>query len=176
MTGRHITTAVTMAVLVGILVLGMVIGFNQLFAPLPGSENTPAAEPSPTCTEAPPEKGERLRTREVRVNVFNAGTRAGLAGGTIDAFRSRGFQGGEIGNAPEGTKVKRVQVWIQEGEEDAGRLVARQIGKKLRAMKVDEDLAPGVDVVVGNKFRSLVKAPRSIPVKSTRIVCIEPPE
>ncbi len=174
MTGRHITTAVTMAVLVGILVVGMVVGFNSLFAPLPGSEETPSAEPSPTCTEAPPKKGERLRARQVRVNVFNAGTRGGLAGATVDAFRSRGFQGGEIGNAPEGADVKRVQVWIQEGEEDAGRLVARQFGKKLRAMRTDEDLAPGVDVIVGNRFRSLVKAPKSIPVKATRIVCVEP--
>ncbi len=176
MTGRHLTTAITMVVLVGILVLGAVVGFNSLFAPLPGREATPAAEPSPSCSETPPKKGQRLRSRQVRVNVFNAGTRGGLAGGTVDAFRARGFRGGEIGNAPEGTKVKRVQVWIQKGEEDAGRLVARQIGKKARAMTGKPDLAPGVDVVVGNNFRSLVKAPRSIAVKTPQIVCVEPSE
>lgn len=176
MTGRHITTAVTMMVLVGILILGLVVGFNSLFAPLPGREAAPAAEPSPSCSEVPAKKGQKLRTRQVRVNVFNAGSRAGRAGATVDAFRARGFQGGEIGNAPEGTKVRRVQIWIQDGEEDAGRLVARQIGKKARAMKVDQDLAPGVDVVIGDKFDSLVKAPRSIQLKTPQIVCVEPAE
>ena len=36
MGSRHITTAVTLVVLVGILALGLFVGFRQLFAPLPG--------------------------------------------------------------------------------------------------------------------------------------------
>ncbi len=164
MTGRHVTTAITMVVLCMILVVAAVVGFNTLFAPLPGEDEEPAASPSESCAVEPVEEGRRLRSRQVVVNVFNAGTRAGLAGSTMDALRSRGFRGGTIGNAPEGTKVRRVQVWIAEGEEDAGRLVARQFGPKTPVLTPEDDIVSGIDVVVGNQFRSLKRAPRSIKV------------
>ena len=166
MTGRHVTTAITMVVLCMILVIAGVVGFNSLFAPLPNSdEEQPTAAPSESCAVEPVKKGRRLRSRQVVVNVYNAGTRGGLAGTTMDALRARGFRGGTIGNAPEGTKLQRVQVWIVEGEEDAGRLVARQFGPKTPVETVDTELADGIDVVVGNKFGSLKRAPRSIKVK-----------
>ena len=164
MTRRHVTTAVTLAVLMVLLVVAAVVGFNALFAPLPGSDEPSAAASSPSCTAEP--AGKRLRTKDVKVNVFNAGTRAGLAGSTYDALRSRGFKGGEIGNAPS-ANVRRAQVWIVEGEEDAGRLVARQIAKKAKPhlVSADEDLGSGVDLVVGNGFRKLVRgAPRSVTI------------
>jgi hypothetical protein len=110
-------------------------------------------------------EGRRLRSRQVVVNVFNAGNRGGLAGTTMDALRRRGFRGGTIGNAPDGTKVRRVQVWIAEGEEDAGRLVARQFGPRTPVLTPDDDIVAGVDVVVGNAFRALKRAPRSIKVE-----------
>lgn len=172
MTRRHLTTAITLTVLCVILAIGAVVGFNTLFAPLPGPEaSTPTTSPSPPCNAGAVKKGERLRTSQVTVNVFNGGTRAGLAGATLDRFRARGFQGGEIGNAPLSSKVRRAQVWIQAGEEIAGRLVALQLGPRTRVVMPDEDLAEGVDVVVGNGFRNLVKAPRSIVVREAQSGC-----
>jgi hypothetical protein len=165
-TGRHVTTAITMVVLCMILVIATVVGFNALFAPLPGGDEEPsAAESAESCAVEPVKKGKRLRSRQVVVNVFNAGNRGGLAGTTMDALRQRGFRGGTIGNAPDGTRLRRVQVWIEEGEEDAGRLVARQFGPKTPVITPDSDLANGIDVVVGNNFRALKRAPRSITVK-----------
>jgi hypothetical protein len=161
---RHLTTGITLLVLCVIVALGAVVGSNALFAPLPGAGDEPTAAASPTC-ETPAKKRERLSSAEVTVNVFNAGTRAGLAGATVDAFRLRGFRGGLIGNAPDGTKVRRAQVWITEGEEDAGRLVARQIGPRTPVVTPEADLGDGIDVLVGNGFRALVPAPRSIVVK-----------
>jgi len=161
-----VTTAITMIVLCMILVIAGVVGFNTLFAPLPGSDDEdPSATPSETCAVEPVKEGRRLRSRQVVVNVFNAGTRGGLAGTTMDALRERGFRGGTIGNAPEGTKVRRAQVWIAEGEEDAGRLVARQFGPRTPVITPDDDSVAGIDVVVGNGFRSLKRAPRSIKVQ-----------
>lgn len=165
MTGRHVTTAITMLVLCMILVIAGVVGFNALFAPLPGSDEEPSATPSESCAVEPVKEGRRLRSRQVVVNVFNAGTRGGLAGTTMDALRGRGFRGGTIGNAPDGTKVRRVQVWIAEGEEDAGKLVARQFGPKTPVLTRENDIVDGIDVVVGNNFRALKRAPRSIKVK-----------
>lgn len=172
MTRRHLTTAVTLSVLCVILAVGAVVGFNALFAPLPGSDDEPpSASPSPTCDVTKVKKGERLRSSQVTVNVFNAGTRAGLAGATLDKLRARGFQGGEIGNAPSGSKVRRAQVWVTAGEQAAGRLVARQLGPRVPVRTPEEDLADGVDVVVGNGFRNLVKAPRSIVVREAQSGC-----
>lgn len=169
MTTRHLTTAATLAVLCVILIIGAVVGFNTLFAPLPGSEDEPAATPTPTCDADQVKKGDRLRSSQVTVNVFNAGSRAGLAGATVDGFRARGFRGGEIGNAPADSKVRRAQVWIEKGEEAAGRLVALQIGPRVPVVTPDEDLADGIDVLVGNDFRKLVKpAPRSVVVRDAQ--------
>jgi hypothetical protein len=165
MTRRHLTTAVTMATLCVIVVIAGVVGFNTLFAPLPGGQGDGSAAASPSCTPSPAKKRTRLSSAEVTVNVFNAGSRSGLAGATVDSFRARGFQGGLIGNAPAGTKVPRAQVWIAAGEEDAGRLVARQLGPRTPVVTRDEDLGAGIDVVLGNGFKSLVRAPRSIVVK-----------
>lgn len=162
MTTRHLTTALTLAVLCVIVAIAGVVGFNTLFAPLPGADEEPSAAVSPTCEAAPGKKRVRLRSSEVTVNVFNAGTRPGLAGATVDSFRARGFQGGLIGNAPSDTAVRRAQVWIAEGEEDAGRLVARQLGPRTPVVTRDEDLGDGIDVLVGNGFRALVRGPRSI--------------
>jgi LytR cell envelope-related transcriptional attenuator len=165
MTTRHVTTAVTLVALCVIVMIGAVVGFNALFAPLPGAEDEPSAAVSSSCDAPSAKKRERLRSAEVTVNVFNAGTRSGLAGATVDAFRARGFRGGLIGNAPSDTKVRRAQVWIVEGEEHAGRLVARQLGPRTPVVTEEEDLGDGVDVLVGNGFRALVRAPRSIVVK-----------
>lgn len=163
MTRRHVTTAITMIVLCMILVVAGVVGFNALFAPLPGREE-PTAAPSESCAVAPVREGRRLRSGQVVVNVFNAGTRGGLAGTTMDALRARGFRGGTIDNAPDGTKLRRVQVWITDGEEDAGRLVARQFGPRTPVLTPDTDLADGVDVVVGNGLDRLKRAPLSVKV------------
>jgi hypothetical protein len=160
-----------MMVLVGILILGAVVGAQQLFAPLPKSK--PVAEPSPSCTiEA--QKGDRLRIQDIRVNVFNGGTESGLAGGTMRDLARRGFIRGEVGNAPADTGVRRVQIWIEDGEEAAGRLVAQNFGPNVKVVKrKGEDLANGVDVIVANAYpEKLGKKVKSVrvrqPVESCR--------
>ena len=173
MNSRHVTTAVTLLVLVGILALGLFVGFRELFAPLPGADDEPVAAPSPTCETQDVQPGQRLRSQQVVVNVFNGGTRAGLASQTLDTLRRRGFKAGEVGNASGDNGVKRVQVWIVAGEETAGRLVARNFGPKVRVVtrEADEDLADGVDVVVGNALRRIGPTVRTIRVRGDQEVC-----
>ncbi len=170
---RHLTTAVTMLVLVGILVLGVVIGVDRLFAPVPGSEE-PVAEPEPTCTTQTVRKGQRIRSSQVQVSVFNGGTRSGLADETLNVLTRRGFKPGDAGNAPAGTKVAKVQIWTTEKNDSSARLVARQFGKATKVRVVDQDLGPGVDVIVGNKFSKLAKAPRALTVRKPSSVCVPP--
>ncbi len=168
---RQITTAVTMIVLCGVLVVAAVAGWRALFADLPGDE-TASDEPSPSCTTEQVDPGQRIRSVQVTVSVYNGGTRSGLADETLSALRKRGFKAGDVGNAPSDTNVKRVAVWSTEENDVEARLVARQFGKKVAVTFSDVDLGPGVDVIVGNKFRGLTKAKRSIKVKAPQDVCI----
>ena len=167
---RHITTAITLLVLSGILALGLVVGMKSLFAPLPGSSDV-AATPSPGCAVEQVKKGQRLRSNQVVVSVYNGGTRAGLAGKTLDRLVRRGFQQGEVGNAPGKASPKFVQVWTTEKHDAAAHLVALQFGPRTVVRVVKFDLSDGVDVVLGNDFRGLVKAPHSIRVHNRQQLC-----
>jgi hypothetical protein len=171
---RHLTTAITLLVLVTILVTGVVIGVDKLFAPLPSSEQ-PVATPSPTCTLRTVRKGQRVIPRQVQVSVFNGGDRAGLAGETMKSLSSRGFRRGEVGNAPSNVKVRRVQVWTTLRNDDGARLVARQFGRTTKVRITRTDLGPGVDVVVGDSFRKLAKGKRFVVALRSSSVCVPLP-
>lgn len=170
---RHLTTAITLLVLCGILALGFVVGYRELFAPIPDdtAADTPAASPSPSCTTEPVQQGERIRSRDVQVSVFNAGQRAGLANETMGKLTHRGFKRGRVGNAPDGAKLRFVQVWTTDKHDAEARLVARQFGTHTLIKVTDQDLGPGIDVLVGNDFRGLRKAKRSLVVHRPQRVC-----
>lgn len=169
MARRAITSAVTLLVLVGLLVVAAVWGWNALFATAPDDDPT-AAEGS--CTTEQFKAGERIRSAQVRVSVFNAGTRSGLAGQTLGALTRRGFLEGETANAPADIDVVRVQVWSTVRNDPRARLVARQFGKKVRVRFADEDLGPGIDVIVGDEYRRLAKAPRALKVTKAQEICV----
>jgi LytR cell envelope-related transcriptional attenuator len=168
---RELTTTVTMVVLIGILVVGAVWGWRSLFAELPETDLT-VDEPAPTCETERIDAGQKIRTRQVRVSVFNAGSRSGRAGETMDALIDRGFQPGDVGNAPSDAEVRRVQVLANDAKDPRARLVARQFGKGVKVQVAEEDLGSGVDVLIGDRFTGLSKAPRSIRVKQPEQVCV----
>ena len=110
------------------------------------------------------ERGDRLVTEDVTVSVYNAGNRAGLAGRTQEELVSRGFIAGDLGNAPEGLgDVRVVRVLAASRQDPAALLVARQFGENTFVQVSDGDLGAGVDVVVGDDYVGLVKAPRASP-------------
>ena len=92
----------------------------------------------------------------------------------MDTLTRRGFEAGGVGNAASRSGVKRVQVWIVDGEETAGRLVARNFGPKVKVVVRDtgDDLADGVDVVVGNALRRVGPVVRSVRVGKGQEVCL----
>jgi hypothetical protein len=175
MSRRQISTAITLLALCGLVALGLVVGVKTLLKPVPGlPSGVPAAEPSPTCAPKHLAKGERLRSKQIEVSVFNAGGRFGLAGQTLDQLGRRGFQLGEIGNAEHASQVHVVQIWTTEKNDGGAKLVARQFGKHARVyLKTkNQDLGPGVDVVVGNGFRGLVPAPTAVRVAKAQRFCL----
>lgn len=170
MRGRHLTTAVTMLVLLAILAAGALWGARALFAPLPSAD--PTAEPSAKCVTKTVRKGQRVIAKQVQVSVFNAGTRPGLADETLISLTKRGFKRGAAGNAPETSTVKRAQVWTTAANDTAALLVARQFAPAATIRRVRVDLGPGVDVVVGNELGKLAKAKRSIVATRASSVCL----
>jgi hypothetical protein len=168
---RQVTTAITMIVLCGVLVLGAVWGFKSLFADIPeaGLGN---AEPSPTCKTQKFNAGEPVKAAQIQVSVFNAGNRSGLASTTLNSLANRGFQIGDAGNAPSDAKVSTVQVWSTHARDIEAKLVALQFGKGTPVKRSDVDLGPGVDVVVGNGYHGLAKAPTSLRASSAEEVCV----
>lgn len=158
-----------MLVLIGILVAGAWIGTQSLFAPLPGEET---AESTPDCATKALRRGQRISTRQVVVSVFNAGTRAGLADETMGVLANRGFDKGSVGNAPAGSRVKVAQIWTTRRKDAAARLVALQFGPAIKVKIKRVDLGPGVDVVVGNDFRKLAAAKRTIVVRNRQTACL----
>jgi hypothetical protein len=151
--GRRLTTGITLVVLV--LVLGgmAVYGVKHALAPLPGGSS--AKKP---CSKTEKQLKQFLRRGDVQVSVFNAGTRSGLAGQTLEKIEAAGFRAGNAGNAPRSAVVRRAIVWTTVPDDPSARLVALAMGRGTRVEVTATDLGPGIDVLVGNRFRGLDKS------------------
>ena len=170
MSGRRLTTAITLVVLLVVLGGMAVYGIKHALAPLPGGSSS--AEP--TCSDTEKEVKQFLRRSEVQVSVFNAGKREGLAGTTLEKIEEAGFKAGNAGNAPRSADVRRAVVWTTEPNDYSARLVALALGPGTRVEVTETDLGPGIDVLVGNKFRGLnKKAPERIRLPRPIETCIE---
>ncbi len=154
---RRSRTALTLLTLCGVLAVFALVGWRAVTAPGPWSDAGPTAS---DCEEGFAE-GDLVRTSDVTVSIYNAGTRSGLAGRTQEELLARGFLPGDIGNAPDDVDdVRRFAVLAPTANDPAAKLVARHFGRNAKVRVYEEDLGIGVDVVVGNRFNGLVPAPR----------------
>lgn len=170
MSPRRLTTAVTLSVLVLVLCGMAVWGFEQATKPLPTHE----ASAKPTCSEAETQVKEFIRRSEIQVSVYNAGKRKRLATTTLTRLESKGFRPGQAGNAPQGSKVALAEVRTTRADDAAARLVALAFGPTVKVVVTDEDLGPGVDVLVGDDFRRLDrKAPARLKLAKPIVTCIK---
>ncbi|MCW2866503.1 MAG: hypothetical protein JWR20_691 [Marmoricola sp.] len=168
MARRNVLSGVTLVVLLVVLAGMALYGFRAATAPLPDTSSSPAR-----CDSTSKEVRRAIGRSDVQVSVFNAGTQAGLASSTLDKLEAAGFRGGNTGNAPEDAQVRRVQVWTTKADDTAARLVALSLGKGTRIVVVPNDLGPGVDVLVGNRFRQLDgKAPRRLKLPKAVETCV----
>jgi hypothetical protein len=161
---------ITFLVLFAILAFGAVAGWRALSSPVPGSDATSSSN-EPSC-RAGLDAGDVVRTGDVTVSVFNAGTRSGLADQTLGELTARGFIAGEVGNAPGDVgDVRFVRVLAPSKNDPAAQLVARQFGARTLVQPNKEDLGPGVDIIVGDRFPGLVKAPRRLKAQTAGSGC-----
>jgi hypothetical protein len=157
---RHLLTGVTLLVLLALVGAGGYYGYRELFSPVEG--DVTASQGGRNC-EAGLRRGEIVRTRDVTVTVLNAGTRNGLAGQVQRQLVRRGFLAGRTENAPEDLQVRFVRILAPSRSDPAARLVAVQFGKGTVIQRTRGDLGPGVDVIVGDRFKGLERgAPRRL--------------
>ena len=150
MNPRSLVTGVTLVVAAAVLVVMAVWGYDAATAPV--SEDDGGATSGPTCPPEDQKVTRYVRRADVTVSVYNAGTKSGSAQAAMDLFERAGFKPGEVGNAPDGLAVKRAAVYTTKGDDPDAALVARAIGAGTQVVRTDEELGPGIDVVIGNRF------------------------
>jgi len=159
-------SALTLAVLALLLVVGISWGYAQVTEPFPGKVDPPI------CVDTTHEAGERIYPQDVTVSVLNASGREGLAALVMSEFvDTEGFAEGELGNAPDGTAVPRVEIWTKDADSPAVLLVRSRLGQA----EVQEKPVPGaagIVVVVGKDFEELFEGGRpSIVTDDDTTVC-----
>jgi hypothetical protein len=158
MTGRRLLTGATLVGLVAVVCVMAVWGYHAATAPIEDDGSTPSAESSLTCAPEDQTVTKYVARGDVTVSVFNAGERSGLARDTMNLLERAGFKPGQVGNAPDEIRVDRAVVYSTKDDDPAAELVARALGKKTQVVHSDEELGPGVDVVIGDRFKRLAAA------------------
>ncbi|GAA2132289.1 LytR C-terminal domain-containing protein [Nocardioides bigeumensis] len=164
---RGIRSTLTLVFLVALLVGAVIWGWGAATKPLPQTQD------EPLCEEVAVEAGQRVYPDQVAVSIFNASSRAGLAGRTTELFLDSGFGEGDSGNAPTGTEVAYAQIWASDPKSPAVRLVKSYLGPRATITEGDQ-LGVGVVVVVGEEFEELVKGKKSVKAAADGFVCSPP--
>lgn len=171
MTGRHLTTAVTMSALAVVVVIMAVWGYKAATAPY-GDRAGPSAS-GPTCPPEQQQVTDQLRRKDVTVSVYNSGKRSGRAQETLNQIEEAGFKAGAIGNAPEGLSARRATVYAADPKAPAAKLVALAFGPKTQVLAATDELGPGIAVVIGDKFERLDPgAPKKIKLAEPEVDCL----
>jgi hypothetical protein len=160
-------SATTLVVLLVLLLAGAAWGVKAAFAPLPGKVD------SPLCVARTVSAGTRVFPADVTVSVYNAGTREGLAGRVMQELTDGGFKPGIDANAAPGTKVRTAEVWAPEPTSPAVRLVVSRLGTHAQVVR-KKGPGPGVNVLVGDAFRHVVKGPRAVVAHHRATICSPP--
>lgn len=162
---RGVRSAITLTVLCLVLVVAALWGWRAATEPLPAKVDTPI------CVEKTFSSGAKVFPQDVTVSVYNAGTRSGLAGRTMQQLTDAGFAEGISGNVKADVPV--VQIWTLEPENPAVKLVASRLGNDV---DVERRNPPGVGVavVVGDGFVDVVDGAKSVIVTSDAEICSPP--
>lgn len=164
----RVKSLATLVGLAALLVVAAIWGWAALTQPFPER-----ADP-PVCVDHAFAEGDRVARRDVTVSVWNAGTRNGLAGLTMELLVDAGFSEGRRGNAPQRADVRRVEIWTPHPRSHpAVRLLASHLRPHARVVRRDPN-APGVLVVVGDGFRKLSKGDRQVKARRDVEVCGPP--
>ena len=162
----HLRSLATLVVLGLVLVIAAIWGWTAVSEPFPERDGPPV------CVDREVARGDQVTRRDVTVSVWNAGTRVGLAGLTMDLLVDAGFHEGSEGNTPGKRRVARAEIWTEEPGNPAVRLVASHLGNVQIVKRADH--APGVLVVVGDGFDDLSAGRRAVTAQGEFSFCGRP--
>ena len=164
-------TPITLLVLLGLVMGAGWYGWREFQEPF----DNPFATGSDACVQQTVPAGERLHRNQVLVNVYNAGSRDGLATTTLEQLVTAGFLRGVASNAPRELKVRKVTVVDSRPTSAAVRLVRDQFRGRVKVATRPDLRDAGVDVFVGNAYSGLrPKAAHVITVRGDQEVCVPP--
>jgi len=156
----------TLGVLAFVFVLASLWAWHKVHQPFPTS--TVAA--APICENVSVPAGGTVQTREVLVNVLNAGTTVGLAQNTQAKLAGFGFATGERGNTPHVRHNLTAEIWTDNPKGAATRLVASYLGPGVKVSR-HYSTYPGITVVVGDQFGQVRRGLPSTKAISGTTVC-----
>ena len=162
----RLRSAATLVALLVVLLVGVAWGWSAVTAPLPGGGETAV------CSLVTVREGQKVYPDQVTVSVLNAGDREGLAGRTMQDLVDQGFAEGSLANAPEDAKVELAEIWTDDIDNPAVRLVRRHLGGVDIVRR--DPLEPGVNVVVGDDFTKVRKGRRFARADQDAQVCSPP--
>lgn len=113
----------------------------------------PSCKPSPSAVAAK----ALPKPAQIKVNVYNATPRAGLAKTTADELKKRGFLIGKVGNAPAAFDKKIAGTGILLGAPAAADGSLAVLGAQLKGAKPQHDArrTKDVDLLLGTAFKTL---------------------
>ncbi len=156
-------TSLTLLGLSVLLAAAAVWGWNAMMRPLPAKVD------SAVCVSTPVNTGDKVYPQQVAVSVYNAGTREGLAGRTMQLLTAKGFVQGQSGNAAS-ARVATVAIWTTRPEDPDVQLVASYLGEATQIERRDGP-GVGVTVVVGDKFRTLAQGRPAVVAAKDATIC-----
>ncbi len=150
---RHIRTTITMLLAIALLIGAGYVAWDVLTGGRKDATVNTAA-----CATSPPTRARAafkpVPARQIRVNVYNANGRSGLAGSVAEALRARGVKVDEVANDPARRKVPDT-AHLRHGK--AGRRAALTLRGHFPGAVLVADKRKGavVDVVLGQKFERI---------------------
>jgi hypothetical protein len=176
-TGRRevavsLRTPITLVVLFVVLMGAAYYGWQTVISPGTEDHDPPATSSKPKCENVEEfHKGQLIRSKDVLVNVYNAGRISGLASDTLSELSDRGFNPGVSDNAPAAVTASNVTILTSSRQSPLVQLVAQQFQGVVKYAK-GRGLDPGVDIIVGDDFQGLnVSAKTSLRVKRSISTC-----
>ena len=166
----RLRTAITLAALAVLMLLGVTWGWAQMTKPFPGKVD------APICVDTSYRAGEELFVQDVTVSVLNAGSREGLAGRTLAELGDVGFAEGQSATAPKGTALSTPsEIWVDDVDNPGAKLLRARLGK-VPVVSHPEATYAGIIVVVGDSFGVLRQGPQSVILADDAVVCSPPVE
>ena len=162
---RKFRSLATLSVLGVLLLVGVTWGWSAATAPLPTTEDPPI------CDDTTVAAGDKVYPDQVTVSVLNAGDRDGLAGQTMERWSTKGFLQGETANARAKAKVTGAEIWTDDPESAAVRLVATYLAKNGKGVAIKEEETDRPRRQRGRRRRvpgTVIKGRKSVAGEATR--------